>query len=147
MEGVSAHVLLGVKISMDGRVQSAALVQTSLLYGSMRPHGEAKMVKLFERSAVNAAMHWKFAVDTEHFAPNDADLTIVTTVGYSVERKMAGDISGKWEASIRTSRRELPWLPADSSSQRVGVSDVNPGEMTPVANSIRLASDPIGKAL
>ena len=144
--GISGNVLLGLKIGLDGRVEDCVAIQTALMNVYGEPRKLAAAIRAMEQSAVGGTKKWRFTVDATDGAPSEELRSVEITIYYSVDTHPMAK-PGKWHMESRTAMREMPWLPDDPDSPRVGVSDTNPGELSPVTNSIRLASDAIGKAL
>lgn len=147
MMGISGKVLLGLKIGLDGKVEQCVALQTSLvgIYGG-KPRLLSEAVNNLQKSAVEGAKAWRFTIDTEHGIPTIDRLSATVTVNYAIgARPMLS--SSKWRAETRTALIDMPWLPSESGAARVGVSDSNEGEFTPVANAIKLLSNPNGTAL
>lgn len=144
--GIEGSVLLGLKFGLDGRVEDCVAIQTALMKVYGRPKLLAAAIHAMEQSALASIKKWRFDVDNSHGVPDEAHRSATITVSYWINHLPESN-AGKWQMESRSVKREMPWKTADASSQRVGVSDSNAGELIPVASAIQLASNPIGQAL
>lgn len=143
---VGGVVLLYLRLSADGRVLEAAPVQTSLLnvYGSDK--ALAKGVAALEQATARAARSWQFNVQLHTDHPSARDLTVSMPVEFQAPG-MRETRPGQWRTEVRGARREPAWLQSDAGNQRIGVSDVDAGDVVPLASAIKLASEVKGVAL
>jgi len=141
--GISAKVLVGVRVGADGKVADAVVVQGALMDAQDQSAGARRALGWFEDSALAGARRWRFDV-TPHGVPTPEDLTVLVPVYYSPE---GFEPTGKWRSIVRTTRTPPPWLPASDDRTRLGVADVGNGGTVPRAADVRLVEDPAGAAL
>ncbi len=147
MMGISGKVLLGLKIGLDGRVEECVALQTALLgISGGKPALLSAVAERLQQSAVEGAKKWRFTIDMEHGTPTVDRLSATVSINY-VAGAAPFSSSGKWRSETRTALVDMPWLPSEPGAARVGVSDASDGEIAPVANAMRLLSDPNGTAL
>lgn len=146
MYGVSGKVLLGLKLGMDGRVETVQVVQSMLL--GARGHDRALEAALrdFELAASGRAKAWTYEITptAERVAP--ADLTVLVPVVFLME----GDVDeppGSWQTVVRTPKRPIGWLPATEGVYGAGVADLASGESLPARSRLVLAEDVLGAKL
>jgi len=144
--GVGGVVLLYLRLSPDGRVLDAAPVQTSLLnvYGNDR--SLAQGVSALEQATARAARSWQFNVQVHTDHPSARDLTVSMPVEFQAPGAHETR-PGQWRTEVRGARREAAWLRDDAGAQRIGVSDVDSGDVVPLASAFKLASEVQGLAL
>lgn len=143
---VGGVVLLYLRLSPDGRVLEATPVQTSLLnvYGSDR--SLAQGVSALEQATARAARSWQFDVQAHTDHPSARDLTVSMPVEFQAPGAHETR-PGQWRTEVRGARREPAWLRDAAGTQRIGVSDVDAGDVVPLASSFKLASEVKGVAL
>lgn len=145
--GVSGRVLVAIRVGEDGSAAEVAAVQSMLLDVRGRDRMLQQATGLFERSALSAAKQWTFRLppDFSAWPPEKRVLTV------SVEYVMQGTPDyykpGVWRTVVRTPKRDIGWMPLKPGTQSAGVADVAPGEFLPVASTLSLASDVVGRAL
>ena len=143
---ISGIVLLGLKIGPDGSVQEVVPVQSSLLNIA----GPAKVmryaIRQFEQASIAAAKSWRFNVAAGSATTTPEQMTVMLPLRFTMQGAPV-DKPGLWRTELRAPRQELTWLGQGSNTQKVGVSDLADGEVMPVASTMRLASDVIGKDL
>lgn len=145
--GVSGMVLLYLRLSPEGRVLEAVPVQTSLFNAQGSAQTLAQGVKAFEQSSVRAARDWQFDVQVLQGAtPSARDLTVSMPVEYHAPGHRETR-PGQWRTEVRGERREAAWLRGDAQAQRIGVSDLDSGDLLPLASAVRLTSEVKGVAL
>ena len=144
--GVEGAVLVGVKVTADGKAEEAIALQSTLfnVRGRDRTLDEAR--KLFEDATVNAIRRWTFEVTARKAKPTASDLSGVIRVVFRMPTAVASDAPGQWQVELRSEKRIAPWL-VDTAAQSIGVSDLGDGEMQPVASAFRAPEGVIGKAL
>lgn len=145
-EGVQGTVLLYLKLGIDGRVQEICPIQVSLIDVKGNNAILAKAAELFASSAVDQVKNWRFGVTTRISNPSPDELT----VGLPVAFRLTGFKNpkpGQWHTEVRSEKKAAPWLMLDPTEQAFGVSDVDNGEIVPLASSIRLATKVNGEAL
>lgn len=144
--GVEGAVLLSLKLAADGHVEEAIAVQSSLFNVRGRADVLDKARKLLEDGTVAAAKRWTFVVTATKPKPTASDLTAVIPVVYRMPKAVASDAPGQWQVELRSEKRIAPWL-LDTPAQNIGVSDLDKGEMLPVASAFRAPDGVVGKAL
>ena len=141
--GITAKVLVVVRIGLDGKVADAVAVQSALVDARDQSEGARRALKYFEDAALDGARRWRFDV-TPHGVPTPADLTVLVPI-YFWPDVIAPD--GRWHSIVRTVRTPPPWLPATDDRSRLGVTDVGNGGTVPDAADVRLAVDQAGVVL
>ena len=145
--GVEAAVLLYLKLSLDGSVEQAIAVQSSLfdVRGSANIVAQAR--KQFEDSALSAARRWKFAVTARSTTPTASDLTVSVPVQYTMVNHANRDETGSWRVELRSEKNIVPWLVDATDAQDIGISDVDTNDVLSIASAFKLNTDVVGKAL
>ena len=144
-EGIGGTVLIGLRLSAEGKVEDAVAVQSSLNDVAGRPAVLAQGIKLLEASALKSARRWTFNVPAS-FANRPASWrTLHVPINYYVD--IPKDQPGMWRTEVRTARREMGWLEGQSDLQHAGVSDVAAGEAIPVASVVRLQTEVVGAVI
>lgn len=158
---VNGMVLVYVRTSPEGKIEEAIAAQLNLFNAKGDPTQLANALQAMEDNAVSAIRQWTVNVETHGKTPTVEDLTATICVRYEMGgaqglpfgggfvQKPPGepDNVGRWRFETRGTMRSAPWLQNARLAQRVGVSDVNPGEMAPVASPVRLRDGVIGAAL
>jgi len=145
--GVEGAVLLYLKLSLDGNVENIIAVQSSLYDVRGRPELLDQARKLFEDAAIAAAKRWKFEVSSTKATPTADDLTVTIPVAYVMPKRQASDAPGQWRTELRSEKRIAPWLLDTPAVQNIGISDLDNGDMLPIASAFRAPDGVIGKAL
>jgi hypothetical protein len=124
-QGLDAEVLVVVKVGLDGRIEDAAVRQSTLLEARAAPALVAKVLQEFERETLRSVRRWRVDVQVDPGAhPDDRDRTALVKFSYHVMgTRQAGD--GQWRWETRSSKRQAPWLAPEPSEMLVGVSDVD----------------------
>lgn len=143
---VGGVVLLYLRLSPEGRVLEATPVQTSLLnvYGSDKTLAQG--VSALEQATARAARNWEFNVQLHTDHPSARDLTVSMPVEFQAPG-MRETRPGQWRTEVRGTRREPAWLRGETGNQRIGVSDVDSGDVVPLASALKLTSEVQGVAL
>ncbi len=144
--GASARILVAIRANPDGQIVDVAAIQSSLLDTNDSPRLMASAIRQFQDATIKAARQWRVGVSGTIDQANRDNLTTTVPVAFT-GWKLAVDIPEKWLLESRTPLQDIPWEPKAEGNQRVGVSDVTPGEMIPTASDYKLLSDVIGKAL
>jgi hypothetical protein len=146
MLGVPGKVLLGLRISADGRVEAVQVIQTQLL--GVRGYDRAleAAIRDFERAAVSKARHWRFDVTAKAAALDPRDMTHVVPVIFEIRGKESEPVK-IWRTVVRTPKQALSWLAPVMGVNLPGVADVGGGESLPVASRLQLAQDVVGAVL
>lgn len=145
--GVEGAVLLYLKLSLDGSVEDVLAVQSSLYDVRGRPQVLDQARKLFEDAAIAAAKRWKFEIKSSKAAPTADDLTVTVPVAYVMDKRQASDAPGQWRAELRSEKRIVPWLLDAPAAQDIGISDLDSGDMLPIASAFRAPDGVVGKTL
>lgn len=147
--GVEGLVLLNMRLKPDGTVAEVFASQSSLFNLKGKPVLLDRARTVLEKSAVMAARQWRFKVEArEPSALKASDLTVRVPVEYILHGgQMTGSLAGKWRHEYRGPNSRVPWL-LEEELQRVGVSDLDGGEILAGTSDFRLAdSRVIGAAL
>lgn len=145
---VEGAVLVYLRVAPDGSVQDAVVVQSSLLNVRGYPKVLEQARKQFENSALAAARRWRFDVDVRPGASvTPAALTVTVPVWYAMRDSDAHEASGKWRVEVRGARHQVPWLAGARDAQRIGISDVGPGDLLALDATLRPPEGVIGRAL
>ena len=145
---VNGHVLVYIRAAPNGDIEEAFAAQSSLFNAKGSEEELAAALKAMEVNAVKAIKRWKLNVDTQGKQPTLADLTETISVVYTMAGStVTKETAGIWRWENRAPYRDVPWLRDTRLAQRIGVSDVDFGEMMPVASPVRLRDGVIGKAL
>jgi len=147
LSGGTATVLVALRLSPDGTVADAVVVQSALYDAKDTSNRARQALRLFERSTLAAARKWQFQVEAIG-EPTLADLTFVVPVHYyrDAKREKVAEL-GQWRRIARTPRVPIPWLPVDAGRVEAGVADVGGSEPSPVAAPLRLLGKIAGKTL
>jgi hypothetical protein len=144
--GASARILIAIRANADGQTVDVAAVQGSLLDTRGTPRLMALAMKEFQRAALIAARHWLVGFSRTIDPTDSDDLTASVLVQFTMPNREI-DAPGQWLLESRTPLQDIPWEPKAEGNQRVGVSDIAPGELIPTVSDYKLLSDVIGKAL
>jgi hypothetical protein len=143
--GVQGKVLVGLLLAPDGTVARAAVVQSQLYDAKGKDASLRKALDMLERSTLEEARRWKFAVTPHGGVPTPADLTVFVPVQYLFDAR--GPAETRWRTVVRTAKQSPDWLPAADERARLGVADVGSGGTGPSPPRVRLATDRAGSAL
>jgi hypothetical protein len=144
--GVQGTVLLYLRLGIDGRVQEICPIQVSLIDVKGDNAILAKAAGLFASSAADQVKKWRFGVTTRISNPSPDELTVGLPVAFRLPQ-FKDPKPGQWHTEVRSEKQAAPWLRLDPAEQAFGVSDVDSGEIVPLASSIRLATKVNGGAL
>lgn len=146
-KGVSAIVLVSIRVGADGRVEDAVSVQSMLLNTTGRDSGLAWALKEFEASSLVSARRWQFDVPASLAQADPAARTVNVPIHFisdSRNNPVMNPEAGGWRVEVRTPRREIPWLQAAPGQQRIGVSDMARGDVVPAVGLVKLDTNVIG---
>ena len=142
-----AMVLLHLKLTPQGTVEQAFAAQSSLFNVRDRPELMDRALKVLEEHSMRAARGWTFDVDSKGKVADADDLTVVVPMVYQM---LGGgtDVAGQWRQEARNRLRMTPWLRDTRLAQRIGVSDVDAGEVVDnITSPFKLRDGVIGNAL
>jgi hypothetical protein len=144
--GVSGAVVLAVRVGADGQVAQSMVVQSALLDVEGDKSTLGKALRLFERSATDAAKAWRFNVGSKDGPLSAKEMTVVVPITYIMEGKQP--IAPRtWRIEVRTPSRPIEWLHDEPDVQPIGVDDVVYGEVLPVDRKLKLVTDVVGTIL
>lgn len=145
---VNGQVMVYIRVAPDGHIEEAFAAQSSLFNAKGSPRQFAAALKAMEDNAVWAIKRWTVDVATNGRQPTAEDMTATIAVVYTAAGTPgAKDVAGTWRFEDRAPFRDVPWLRDTRLAQRVGVSDVDAGDMAPIASPVRLRDGVIGAAL
>lgn len=147
--GVEGAVLLGIRIAPDGSVEDAVVVQSSLFNVRGRRWVLDEARRQFEGAALAAIRRWTFDVAADPGSdPTPSARTVMMPVWFAMEGMDTHDAVGQWRTELRSARHRLPWIAYDNDkAQRIGISDVGPGELLALEATLRPPEGVIGRAL
>ena len=144
--GASARILIAIRANPDGQIVDVVAIQSSLLDTKGTQRNMAWAIRQFQDATIKAARQWRVGVIGTIDQTNRDNLTATASVQFTMPNREI-DVPGQWLLESRTPLQDIPWEPKAEGNQRVGVSDVAPGELIPTASDYKLLSDVIGKAL
>jgi len=144
--GVSGAVVLAVRVGADGQVAQSMVVQSALLDVEGDKSTLGKALRLFERSATDAAKAWRFNVGSKGGPMSAKEMTAVVPITYVMEGKQPV-ASSTWRIEVRTPSRPIEWLQDVPDVQTIGVDDVVYGEVLPVDRKLKLLTAVVGTIL
>lgn len=143
--GVTAKILLGIRVTPEGRVGEIASMQSMLLQTRQGEKANLRSIRMFEAAATAAAKQWTFKVP-DSTAPRTAEqMTIAVPVTFSVGYDL--DAPGQWLAVVRVPKQRLPWLPPTADGLNLNVASVAGGGVSPLSSAFGLSSDVVGTSL
>lgn len=142
---VMGTVLLGIKVTPDGRAGDVAVMQ-SMLYATKRGEkADRRSLHEFEGVAIAVSRRWTFNVPKEAVPRTAEQLTVSVPVQFNIGYDL--DAPGQWLAVVRLPKQALPWLPPAPDALRLGVASVTGGDVSPMSSVFELSSDVVGTSL
>jgi len=143
--GVTAKILLGMRITPEGRVGEIASIQSMLLQTRQGEKANLRNIRVFEAAAITAARQWTFKVPDSTVPRTAEQMTITVPVTFSAGYDP--DTPGQWLAVVRVPRQQLPWLPPAAGGLKLGVASAAGGGVSPFSSAFGLSSDVVGTSL
>jgi outer membrane biosynthesis protein TonB len=85
MGGVTAKILLGIRVTPDGRVGEVASIQSMLLQTKQGEAANRRNIRAFEAAAIAAAKQWTFKVPDSIVPRTVEQMTIAVPVVFSAD--------------------------------------------------------------
>lgn len=138
--GVSAMVLVALRIAPDGEVLDAAPAQTRLL-GPKGEKNDQRMAGSFEKVSIDAAKRWRFQPADAAAGDAEGETTLIVPIEYTLQGMAFGE---GWREG-GSPAKPIPWLPSDK--QHYDAAGLKQGESLAVGGSFKLKENVVGKTL
>jgi outer membrane biosynthesis protein TonB len=139
--GVDADVLVAVRIAPDGAIADAAIRQSAILGVGGNPRVVAQLLGQFEQESLRALRAWHVAVHVpDGVQPTAEQMTACVAVRFRMNGHRDERVPGEWQWSVRSQKRDTPWLPTDPARPVAGVADIGGSGLVPAQAGFRLAS-------
>lgn len=139
--GVGATVLVAVRVGANGDVLAVAPAQSRLIGAKGSERAVESRLKIFERSAADAARHWKFH-PADVAAGDSPEATLIVPVEYKLEGMYVDQ--GGWREGP-SAAKPIPWLPTEN--QKYDARGLKQGEIIALDNQLRIKTDIVGTML
>ncbi len=140
-KGLSATVLVALRISPKGDVLEAAVAQSALTGVKASQRAADNWLGEFDRMALAAAKRWKYEA-ADPAAGDMPETTQLVPVEFTVDSPVAPE---GWQYASAGIAHPIPWLPPQS--QAYDATGLKQGESLALDSSLKLAQDVIGKTL
>lgn len=142
INGISADILVAVRVNAKGRVVEAVAVQTSWPDDKVSEDGRRYWAKILEKSSTEAARRWVFE-PADPALHETGETTMVVPVSFWAGN---GAPAGKgWRYESAGPSRPIPWL--DSAQQTFDATGLKEGEVLALDYSVKLKTPVVGTAL
>lgn len=139
--GISADVLIAVRVDAQGRVLDVAPVQTSLPYRNATERDVANWSRVFEKSAVAAARRWTY--EPADPRTEDSEATLIVPVDYRADATPRANEG--WRRDVASPAQRIPWL--NESEQQFDPTGLKEGESLVLGSSLKLTKNLVGSVL
>lgn len=143
--GVMGTILLGIRVTPDGRAGEIASIQSMLLQNKHGESANRRSIREFEAVAIAAAKRWTFNVPASAVPRTAEQMTVAVPVQFNLGYDL--DTPGRWLGVARLPKHQLPWLPPTPDSLKLGVASVTGSGISPMSSAFGLSSDVVGTSL